>query len=79
MKVAITFAVVGAIVGEFVGSDRGLGFLILTSTNVLDTKLTFAALAVLSLIGMLSYWVVVAAERLFVPWERSIEEPTATT
>jgi NitT/TauT family transport system permease protein len=79
MKVAITFAVVGAIVGEFVGSDRGLGFLILTSTNVLDTKLTFAALAVLSLIGMISYWLVVVAERLFVPWERSVEELTATT
>jgi NitT/TauT family transport system permease protein len=78
MKVAITFAVVGAIVGEFVGSDRGLGFLILTSTNVLDTKLTFAALTVLSLIGMVSYWLVVAAERLLVPWERSMEEPTAT-
>jgi NitT/TauT family transport system permease protein len=78
MKVAITFAVVGAIVGEFVGSDRGLGFLILTSTNVLDTKLTFAALTVLSIIGMVSYWLVVAAERLLVPWERSIEEPTAT-
>jgi NitT/TauT family transport system permease protein len=62
-----------------VGSDRGLGFLILTSTNVLDTKLTFAALAVLSLIGMISYWLVVVAERLFVPWERSVEELTATT
>lgn len=78
MKVAITFAVVGAVVGEFVGSDRGLGYLILQSTNVLDTKLTFAALAVLSLIGILSYWIILIAERLLVPWERSIEEPSAT-
>jgi NitT/TauT family transport system permease protein len=78
MKVAITFAVVGAIVGEFVGSDRGLGYLILTSTNVLDTKLTFAALVVLSFIGMVSYWLVLLAERWLVPWEQSLEEPTAT-
>lgn len=78
MKVAITFAVVGAIVGEFVGADRGLGYLILASTNVLDTKLTFAALAVLSLIGMISYWIVLLAERWLIPWEQSLEEPTAT-
>jgi NitT/TauT family transport system permease protein len=78
MKVAITFAVVGAVVGEFVGSDRGLGYLILQSTNVLDTKLTFAALTVLSFIGIVSYWIILLAERLMVPWERSIEEPVAT-
>jgi NitT/TauT family transport system permease protein len=78
MKVAITFAVVGAVVGEFVGSDRGLGYLILQSTNVLDTKLTFAALTVLSLIGIASYWIILLAERLMVPWESSIEEPVAT-
>jgi NitT/TauT family transport system permease protein len=78
MKVAITFAVVGAVVGEFVGSDRGLGYIILQSTNVLDTKLTFAALVVLSIIGILSYWVILIAEKLLVPWEQSIEEPAAT-
>jgi NitT/TauT family transport system permease protein len=78
MKVAITFAVVGAVVGEFVGSDRGLGYLILQSTNVLDTKLTFAALTVLSLIGIVSYWIILLAERLMVPWESSIEMPVAT-
>lgn len=78
MKVAITFAVVGAVVGEFVGSDRGLGYIILQSTNVLDTKLTFAALVVLSIIGIVSYWIILLAEWLMVPWERSIEVPAAT-
>mgnify|MGYP001184721932 CR=1 FL=1 len=79
MKVGITFAVVGAVVGEFVGADRGLGYLLLASTNVLDTKLTFAALVVLSLIGMISYWIILLAERWIIPWQQSLEEPTATT
>lgn len=78
MKVAITFAVVGAVVGEFVGSDRGLGYVILQSTNVLDTKLTFAALVVLSLVGVLSYWMILIAERLLVPWESEAEAESAT-
>jgi NitT/TauT family transport system permease protein len=78
MKVAITFAVVGAVVGEFVGSDRGLGYIILQSTNVLDTKLTFAALVVLSLVGILSYWFILLAERLLLPWESATEARTAT-
>ncbi len=78
MKVAITFAIVGAVVGEFVGSDRGLGYVLLQSTNVLDTKLTFAALSVLSVIGIAFYWIIVVAERFLVPWERSLEEPVGT-
>lgn len=78
MKVAITFAVVGAVVGEFVGADRGLGYVIMRSTSILDTKLTFAALVVLSAIGIVSYWLVILAERLLIPWQESLEEPSGT-
>ena len=43
-KVAITLSVIGAVIGEFVGSSEGLGFLLLTATSQLDTPLAFAAL-----------------------------------
>jgi len=43
-KVAITLAVIGAVIGEFIGSSEGLGFLLLSATSQLDTPLAFAAL-----------------------------------
>jgi NitT/TauT family transport system permease protein len=67
-KVAITLAVIGAVIGEFVGSSEGLGYLLLTATSQLDTPLAFAALLVLSLLGMFVYLLVEWAERLAAPW-----------
>jgi NitT/TauT family transport system permease protein len=67
-KVAITLSVIGAVIGEFVGSSEGLGFLLLTATSQLDTPLAFAALIALSLLGILLYLLVEGAERLAAPW-----------
>ncbi len=67
-KVAITLAVIGAVIGEFVGSSEGLGFLLLSATSQLDTPLAFAALFALSLLGMFVYLLVEWAERLAAPW-----------
>lgn len=67
-KVAITLAVIGAVIGEFVGSSEGLGFLLLSATSQLDTPLAFAALFALSILGMLVYLLVELAERLAAPW-----------
>jgi NitT/TauT family transport system permease protein len=67
-KVAITLAVIGAVIGEFVGSSEGLGFLLLTATSQLDTPLAFAALIALSLMGVFVYLLVEGAERLAAPW-----------
>ena len=53
LKIAICLAVVGAIVGEFVGSDNGLGYLILVSAGSLDGPMTWAALVVLVVMGVL--------------------------
>ena len=55
MKIAITLAVIGAVIGEFVGGNRGLGYLILVANQDLDTPLAFAALLVLSVAGILLY------------------------
>jgi NitT/TauT family transport system permease protein len=71
-KIAVCLAVVGAIVGEFVGSDRGLGFLLLTSTGTLDGPLVWAALVVLIAMGVTLFALVSAAERLAIPWHISV-------
>ena len=54
MKVAVSLAVIGAVVGEFVGSDRGLGYLILTASSNMNTAIVFGAVCL--------------AERLACPW-----------
>jgi NitT/TauT family transport system permease protein len=67
-KVAVTLTVIGAVIGEFVGSSEGLGFLLLRATSQLDSPLAFAALFALSFLGMFVYVLVELAERLAAPW-----------
>lgn len=67
-KVAITFAVIGAVIAEFVGSERGLGYLILTSSAQSQTPLAFAAIILLTALSIVLYYLVELVERLVVPW-----------
>jgi NitT/TauT family transport system permease protein len=67
-KVAITLAVIGAVVAEFVGSDKGLGYLILTSSGAMKTSVMFGVLVLLSALGMASYYAVAWAEKKLCPW-----------
>jgi NitT/TauT family transport system permease protein len=66
MKVAAILAVAGAIVGEFLGSDRGLGYLMLQVQVTLDTAAMFMAVILITLIGGLLYLLVLLLERLLV-------------
>jgi len=66
MKVAAILAVAGAIVGEFLGSDKGLGYLMLQVQVTLDTPAMFMAVIMITLIGMLLYGVVLLLERWLV-------------
>jgi NitT/TauT family transport system permease protein len=66
MKVAAILAVAGAIVGEFLGSDRGLGYLMLQVQVTLDTPAMFMAVALITLLGMLLYGLVMLLEHLLV-------------
>ena len=66
MKVAAILAVAGAIVGEFLGSDKGLGYLMLQVQVTLDTAAMFMAVLLITFIGMLLYGTVLALERAFV-------------
>lgn len=67
-KVAVTLAVIGAVIGEFVGSVGGLGNLLLTANSQLDSPLAWAALVWLSALGILLFAAVVLAERIVMPW-----------
>jgi NitT/TauT family transport system permease protein len=67
-KVAVTLAVIGSVIGEFVGSDKGLGFLILVSGSNLKTDIVFGVLAILSAMGMLLFVAVEGLQRLLCPW-----------
>ncbi|WP_370588630.1 ABC transporter permease [Pseudonocardia sp. C8] len=70
-KVAITLAVVGAVVAEFVGADRGLGVLITQARGNLDTVTVFAGIGYLSILGLALFAVVGLLERLLVRGSRS--------
>jgi len=66
MKVAAILAVAGAVVGEFLGSDKGLGYLMLQVQVTLDTPAMFMAVILITLLGMLLYGLVLGLERFLV-------------
>ncbi len=70
LKIGMGQAVVGATVGEFIAAELGLGYLQLISQVRLDTALLFAAVVVLSLLGVLLFNIVAWVERLALPWNR---------
>jgi NitT/TauT family transport system permease protein len=70
-KVGISFALIGAIVGEFVAGERGLGYAILESQSTFNTPRVFAAILILGLLGTLLFFAVDVCERLLLPWHVS--------
>lgn len=71
LKVAATLAVTGAVVGEFVGANEGLGYVILQANGSLDTAMLFAALIIMSLLGIVLFAIIEIAEKLLIPWHAS--------
>jgi NitT/TauT family transport system permease protein len=72
LKVTATAAVVGAIVGEFVASQRGLGYVIITTQSSMNTPVAFAALVWISALGLVLFGFVAALSRLLVPWASDV-------
>lgn len=70
-KVAAALAATAAVVAEFVASDRGLGYLLMEYNGNLDTTMAFAAIFVLSAMGLALYGVVEVLEAIAVPWHVS--------
>jgi NitT/TauT family transport system permease protein len=62
-KVAISLAVIGAVIGEYVAAERGLGYLQLQANSLFDTTLNFATVVTISIMGVLLYFVVDFVER----------------
>jgi NitT/TauT family transport system permease protein len=67
MKVGAILAVAGAIVGEFLGSDQGLGYLMMQVQVTLDTPAMFMALILITMVGITLYGLIILMERAFVP------------
>jgi NitT/TauT family transport system permease protein len=68
-KISATLCVVGAIVGEFVASNQGLGYLIKSSQGMMDTPPMFASLILISLMGLGFFGAIAALERVVMPWQ----------
>ena len=71
LKVAFPLALVGAIVGEFIGGNKGVGYLILSGQGNLDTTLVFSALVSITVFTMAGIGVVIIFERIFLRWRHS--------
>ncbi len=70
-KLAAISATIGAVIGEFIGSDSGLGYLILTANGDLQTDYSFAAITALTVLGLGLYYSVEGLERILLPWHIS--------
>jgi len=68
LKVAATLAIAGTVVGEFVGADKGLGYLLLVTNSNMQTALMFATIVALTIIGLVFYYAVELLEGLLIPW-----------
>ena len=71
LKVSATLAVVGAVVGEFVGSNSGIGYVLQIANGNFNLPLMFAALVLLSLMGVILFAIVEVVERIMIPWHQS--------
>jgi len=74
LKLNVTFSVIGAIVSEFVQSDRGLGFVIMTAYRTLNMPRLWAAMLASALLGIALFVLVAAAERWLIPWHSSMRD-----
>jgi NitT/TauT family transport system permease protein len=69
LEVAVAFALIGCVVMEFVGSTRGMGFVIQNASNSYDIPLSFASIVLLGLVGVVANMLVRFARRRIVYWE----------
>ena len=70
LKVNIGLSLIGAIVGEFLAANAGLGYLIIYGQNIFNMSLVMTSLMILTVIAGLMYYAVSLAERALVPWQR---------
>lgn len=71
LKVASALAVVGALTGEYIASDSGLGYILLSASGEMNTALLFGVLIVLSVLAMIFFYAIELLEKLLIPWHVS--------
>ncbi len=71
LKVGISLAFIGAIVGEFIAAQNGLGFVVVSSQATFDTTPMFAAILLLAVLGLLLFYLIEFLENLLLPWHVS--------
>ncbi|MDF2116350.1 ABC transporter permease [Roseiarcaceae bacterium H3SJ34-1] len=71
IKVATSLAVIGGIIGEFVASDSGWGYLLVQASGTLDTTIMFSVVIILAIVASLLFSVVGWLERMMVSWHAS--------
>jgi len=74
MEVGIVFALIGAVVGEYLGGNEGLGYMVVVSLNALDAPQLFAVIILLSALGLILFFAVNWLKRLLIPWHESVRE-----
>ena len=68
VRLAVTYCVIGAVIGEWVGSSEGLGFLMIQDKAQFEIPRLFAEIALLSVMGVSLFLLVALAQRLLAPW-----------
>lgn len=71
VKISITLSVIGATIGEYVGSQQGLGYVIVQASGQIITTRVFASIALLSFMGIALFLIVSLVERIAMPWRRA--------
>lgn len=72
MEVGIVLAIIGTIVGEYLGGNEGLGYLVVRTLNELNAPALFATIILLSALGLLLYFVINSFKRFVIPWHESV-------
>jgi NitT/TauT family transport system permease protein len=72
MEIGIVFAIIGSVVGEYLGGNQGLGYMIVVSLNALNAEQLFAVIVILTLIGFALFLAVIGLKRFMIPWHESV-------
>ena len=70
LRVSVTLAVIGSVIGEFISASSGLGYLIKVARDRYDTPLVLVAVVALAVLARLAYWLVTVVERRIIRWRR---------
>ena len=72
MEVGIVLAIIGSVVGEYLGGNQGLGYMLIAKMNAFETDALFAVIVVMTVVGFVFYAAVGLLRRLVIPWHESV-------